>query len=230
MRSYLVYVCPSHETMKHHYIYYSYEEFGRGYIGSRSCDCAPEGDSGYFGSYRDKSFKPTNKVILATYSTREEALSEEIILHKAYDVGRNPQFANRAKATSTGFCVEGLTHSEGTKQKIREANLGKNHTEGTRQRLSEINSGSNHPRFGKTNSDEHKQKIRESNTGKKHSEEHKQKIGEANTNPTEETRQKIREARIGTRRWVNSHGETRQQPESPGPEWQRGTKWRGASK
>lgn len=47
----------------HHYVYYSFEEWGRGYIGVRSCECLPEEDTLYFGSYKDKSFNPSNKVI-----------------------------------------------------------------------------------------------------------------------------------------------------------------------
>ena len=87
----------------HHYVYYSYEDYGRGYLGSRSCKCEPEKDTRYFGSFTDKSFKPTQKIILATYETREEALRAEISLHEFYQVHKNPHFANRAKQTSVGF-------------------------------------------------------------------------------------------------------------------------------
>ena len=33
---------------EYHYVYYSYEEYGRGYIGSRTCRCLPEEDINYF--------------------------------------------------------------------------------------------------------------------------------------------------------------------------------------
>ena len=36
-----------------HYTYYSFEQWGRGYIGRRSCKCSPEEDN-YFGSYRER--------------------------------------------------------------------------------------------------------------------------------------------------------------------------------
>ena len=89
---------------EYHYTYYSYEEWGMGYFGSRSCECLPEEDIKYFGSYRDKTFKPTQKVILKSdYATREEAYADEIILHNFYKVDENPHFANRAKQTSTKF-------------------------------------------------------------------------------------------------------------------------------
>ena len=93
------------ETPKeYYYTYYSYEEYGRGYFGSRGCGCLPEEDVRYLGSFTDKTFKPTQKIILKDdYATREEAYADEIILHDYYDVGNNPHFANRAKATSTKF-------------------------------------------------------------------------------------------------------------------------------
>jgi hypothetical protein len=95
------------ETPKeYYYTYYSYEEWGRGYFGSRGCKCLPEEDVKYFGSYTDKTFKPTHKIILKSdYATREEAYADEIILHDYYDVANNPHFANQAKASSTKFYV-----------------------------------------------------------------------------------------------------------------------------
>jgi hypothetical protein len=83
---------------KYHYTYYSYEEFGRGYIGKRSCKCSPEEDVKYFGSYTDKTFKPTQKIILETYNTAEDLAKAEEILHAFYDVAPNPHFANKHNA------------------------------------------------------------------------------------------------------------------------------------
>jgi hypothetical protein len=87
----------------YHYTYYSYEEFGRGYIGKRSCDCKPEEDVKYFGSYKDKTFKPTQKIILETYDTPTEAIVAEIKLQHFFKVVPNPHFANQAYQTSTKF-------------------------------------------------------------------------------------------------------------------------------
>ena len=107
----------------YHYTYYSYEEFGRGYIGKRSCKCSPEEDVKYFGSYKDKTFKPTQKIILETYDTREEALSAEIKLHEFYDVAKNSHFANQAKQTSEKFSYV-MTSEEARENAIkREANM-----------------------------------------------------------------------------------------------------------
>jgi hypothetical protein len=89
--------------MKHFYVYYSYEEYGRGYIGKRECKCLPQEDVNYFGSFHDKTFSPTQKIILETFENVEEALEAECALHDFYEVDKNPHFANRAKQTSTKF-------------------------------------------------------------------------------------------------------------------------------
>jgi general stress protein YciG len=93
------------ETPKeYHYTYYSYEEWGRGYFGSRTCRCLPEEDVKYFGSFTDKIFKPTQKIILKDdYSTRAEADADEVLLHDYFEVDINPHFANRARQTSSKF-------------------------------------------------------------------------------------------------------------------------------
>jgi hypothetical protein len=95
------------ETPKeYYYTYYSYEEWGRGYIGSRGCKCLPEEDIKYLGSYVDKTFKPTQKIILKSdYATREEAYADEIILQEYYKVVENPHFTNQSYQTSTKFCL-----------------------------------------------------------------------------------------------------------------------------
>ena len=212
---------------ENHYVYRSYEPLGRSYIGSRTCKCPIEDDS-YMGSYTDKTFSPTQKEILAICETRKEALRTEMFFHEMYDVARSPMFANRAKQTGTGFTTQGTTPSEETRQKLSEAKsgennpmFGKNHAEETRQKISEAKIGENNPQFGKTGEDS-------SRFGKTHTEEAKQKIGKASKGriPSEETRQKIREKSLGSLWYVNSTGETCFCQNSPGPEWQRGRKWR----
>ena len=97
---------------KHHYVYKSFEEGGKEYIGIRSCDCLPEEDTKYFGSFKDKSFTPAEKTILFVCETRKEVAEIEIELHDFFDVAVNPQFANKAKATSTKFDVTGVPHTK----------------------------------------------------------------------------------------------------------------------
>jgi hypothetical protein len=128
---------------KHHYVYHSYEEWGREYIGVRSSDCLPEEDTKYFGTFSDKTFKPTGKVILFVCETRQEASEIEIKLHDFFDVAVNPQFANKAKATSTKFDTTGLPNTEEAKKKISESLSGeKNPMFGM--------SGEKHPNYGRT--------------------------------------------------------------------------------
>ena len=87
------------------YVYYSYEEFGRGYIGSRAR--SPVGDDNYLGSFKDKTFNPTQKIILAEFETMAEAMEIEGRLQRFFDVVPNPHFANKAEVTSTGFTRAG---------------------------------------------------------------------------------------------------------------------------
>ena len=132
--------------MKHFYVYYSYEEYGRGYIGKRECKCLPEEDISYFGSFHDKTFRPTQKIILETFDTVEEALEAECSLHNFYEIDKNPHFANRAKQTSTGFYY----NRKGQKYpKI----LGDNHPskrEELRKNLSVKRKGNKNPMYGMT--------------------------------------------------------------------------------
>ena len=105
--------------MTNHYVYNSYEPMGRGYIGSRSCECPIEEDT-YMGSYTDLSHFPTQKEILAICNSNEEKLRTEMFFHDFYDVVKNPKFANRAKLTSVGFSVQGTNwwHNPTTGERI----------------------------------------------------------------------------------------------------------------
>ena len=174
--------------MKYFYIYYSYEPWGLGYIGKRECCCLPEEDVDYFGSFRDKNFKPTEKIILETFNTVEEALKAECILHDFYEVDKNPYFANKAKQTSEKFYCSLKGESNPAKrpevrEKIRQGKIGKNNpakrpevreklsaarkkritTDETRQKMSESHKGRPSPKgmLGKKHSEEQKQKMRE---------------------------------------------------------------------
>lgn len=166
----------------YHYVYYSYEPWGRGYIGVRSSNCKPEDDFKYLGSFRDKTFNPSEKIILDIFETRKEANKAEIFLHSFYKVHINPHFANRAKHTSSGFCVAGIPKSDEHKKKIGLANSkvlrgkssafkGKTHSTESRKKISES-------KRGKNLSEEHKEKLRKAATGFKHSEESKRKMSE----------------------------------------------------
>lgn len=153
----------------YHYTYLSKDlTDGRMYIGSRSCKCKPDEDVGYFGSFKDKSFKPTNKIILKVFNTRKEAFKHEIYLHFVLDVANNFLFANRARVTTTGFNWCGQKHTPETIQRIRETTK-KNFTEEKKAKLIEANKN-------KKLTKEHIEKLRQSNLGTKRSPETCEKI------------------------------------------------------
>jgi len=117
------------------------------YIGVHSHDTHPDEDS-YFGSsrYVDEALLETPmelwvKTIINTFDTREEAMLDEIELHDLYDVAANPDFYNKAKATSTGFTTSGTTLSEATRAKMSAANKGRTPSEATRAKMSAAGKG-----------------------------------------------------------------------------------------
>jgi 5-methylcytosine-specific restriction endonuclease McrA len=174
---------------KYFYVYYSYEEYGRGYIGKRECKCLPEEDIKYFGSFTDKTFKPTQKIILETFDSVEKSLTAECALHNFYEVHKNPHFANRAKQTSRKFYY--ITPREkmlgennpAKRPEVKAKMAGENNpakrpevrkkisdsakkrvlSEETRRKISLSNMGKKSPKgmLGKKLTEEQKQKVRE---------------------------------------------------------------------
>lgn len=235
---------------KNHYVYYSYEEWGHGYIGVRSTKLDPWKDP-YMGSFKDRSFKPTRKEIIAIFRSRKEALEAEIILHDFYKVHLNSHFANKAKQTSTGFSQEGIKGrkwwNNGKQRKLCEQCPGPEYERGNllpgqkgsfygktlsikaRQKLSEYAKnriGKKSPMYGKTHSKDARRKI---------SEFRKTCIGEKNhmfgkrgeNSPifgitrNEETRKKISEYAKKCRWWTDGVS-LKRCPDQPGPEWKPG--------
>ena len=138
------------------YVYYSYEQHGRGYIGARNRNAV---DDAYFGTFSDDTFNPTEKVVIAEFETFEEALAAEVELHNFFEVDVNPHFANRARQTSSGFQFNptGRVHAEETKAKISATQKGK-------------------PRGGNTHSADANRRRSEALKGRPKSKEHRAKI------------------------------------------------------
>ena len=204
----------SSRNKMNHYVYYSYEEWGRGYIGRRSCPCSPQEDL-YFGSFRDKNFQPTYKEILGEFDSVEEAIEAEILLHNFFSVRENEHFANLAHQTSTGFsggasgkrwwnngeiqvlreeCPDGfvagrIPESEETRKKKSESHRGLTDSDATRRKKGK-------GRKGKRHTEEAKKKISEAKSGTKHTKETKQKMSEIHSGraKTPEHRKRISEA------------------------------------
>lgn len=219
---------------KYFYVYYSYEEFGRGYIGKRECKCLPEEDVKYFGTYRDKTFKPTQKIILEVFSSREEVMEAEIKLHNFYEVHKNLHFANKSKATSTGFyvCMEGennpMTRMKGEKSPFYGKKLSKEHRDKLKQSHKNRVVSEEHKKnigkskignknmLGKKHTGETKKLMSEKAKGRVMSEETKKKLSEIKkgTIVSEETKEKLKEKRRGrkpalgtkhTEEWKKEH-------------------------
>jgi len=197
----------------YYYVYYSYEEWGRGYIGRRGCDCLPEEDARYFGSFTDKTFKPTQKIILQVFKTLDEALEAEVLLHSFFEVDINPHFANRAKQTSTSFffSLSGQKLTREWKENIGKAHRGRILSEEHRKKLKKSHLGKpgmvgeNHPMYGRSHSEETKEKMRISRVGKKPCLGHKH---------SEETKQKLSKNSKG-RKWYNNGKQQTLRMEAP---------------
>jgi hypothetical protein len=183
---------------EYHYVYYSYEEWGRGYIGSRTCKSLPEEDIKYFGSYRDKTFKPTQKIILKNdYLTRKEAYADEIILQQYYKVVENPHFTNRSYQTSTSFSVYGLRQSEEHKRKISQARKGKSHMKGMGGMSGKSHSEETKRKMrGRSHSEEAKKKISKATKGRKLTEDHKKKISNSTKGKSKSITEKSKQSVI----------------------------------
>lgn len=92
-----------------HYTYEIKFENNMKYIGVRSCKCPIEQDS-YLGSSKiipAELYATCTKTILGVFTTRAEAIQNEIDLHNKYDVCTNPEYYNQAKQTHTKFDQQG---------------------------------------------------------------------------------------------------------------------------
>ena len=109
----------------------------------------------------------------------------------------------------------GKPRTEETRRKISDAHKGKIVSEETRRKISDA-------RKGKVASEETRKKLSRVRKGEKRSEESKRRISESlkgDKNPC-----------FGKKFWVNINGEILLRVESPGPEWQRGRKWKEPGK
>lgn len=94
------------------------------YYGTRSAKCAPLKDLGikYFSSSSNLKFMDAQKAtpelfkykVIREFSTREDAIKFEILLHTKFNVGINPMFYNKVCQTATKFDVTGCSFNLGT--------------------------------------------------------------------------------------------------------------------
>ena len=112
-----------------HTVYNSFESApgGRDYIGKHSTE-DPYDD--YLGSFKDKSFKPDDKIVFAYSKTKEGAVWLEVMFQRVFGVVEDPQFANKSYQTSdkfvTGFAGEDHPLYGTSRPDVRERNLTNN--------------------------------------------------------------------------------------------------------
>lgn len=87
---------------------------------------------------------------------------------------------------------------------------GKHHSEEVKRKLSDAKKGELNPNYGKVYSEEERKYLSELLSGehapmygKHHTDETRKKISQSNTNPSKETRQKMRDAKIGVYNGAN---------------------------
>ena len=204
-----------------YYTYYSYEPWGRGYIGAKPSGCPgnPMEDN-YYGTFSDKTFRPTEKIILGEYQSPEECIEAEVSLHSFFNVDINPHFANRAKQTSTKFFFDstGKTN-KGSSEKRTKENIENNPMKNPEvvqkmldSRKKEDNTWyENYVKSRRTPESREKSRVA------------------AKIQWTEEAKSEFSEQRkgdgnpcFGKKWWVNKSGETLYQENSPGDGWKNG--------
>ena len=167
------------------------------YIGVRSCKVNPEEDK-YLGSSKviKRNKIAVDKHILATWNTRQEAVSHEILLHDCFNVSTNKEFFNQSKQTALGFDTTGmLSPMKGKKhtleaiEKMRESKL--NQSSETKQKISNTLKGHLAWNKGVSPTDDAKYKMSQAKLGKICSIEHRLNISKAKRNISEETRNKL---------------------------------------
>ena len=167
------------------------------YIGVRFCKVNPEEDK-YLGSSRviKQNKIAVDKHILATWDTRQEAVSHEILLHDCFNVSTNKEFFNQSKQTALGFDTTGmLSPMKGKKhtleaiEKMRESKL--NQSDETKQKISNTLKGHVAWNKGVSPTDDAKYKMSQAKLGKIYSIEHRLNISKAKSNISEETRNKL---------------------------------------
>ena len=108
------------------------------YIGKRQSIVKPVDDIGikYFSSSKDSEFMEDQHEnprhykyeVIKTFSSAKEQAEYEILLLEKYDVGKNPMFYNKAKATSAKFDRTGLKRTAKSKDEQSKRMTGKKYS------------------------------------------------------------------------------------------------------
>jgi hypothetical protein len=108
--------------------------------------------------------------ILKECQSEEELKFWGIYYSQLWNIVEDPQWANLTEETgSGGKTVENFKHSEETKERIRQARLGKKLSQESKKKISDLRAGVS---WGK-HSEETKEKIQKAQKGKRLTDEHK---------------------------------------------------------
>lgn len=109
-----------YKQMMYYYVYAIFFPNGNFYIGSRQCNCKPDEDKKYTGSYKDKSNYDGKKVILKTFSNENEMTFYETNLiekFKSYsnciNVNSSPRVCNNIDLNNEVFKTTDLMNTYG---------------------------------------------------------------------------------------------------------------------
>ena len=201
-----------------HTVYCSFESKpnGRNYLGKHS---SPNPYDPYLGSYRDGSFCPDGKIVLAYANSAEGAIWLEMMFQRVFNVVEDFSFANRSFQTSTGFDTTGVSTPKSPEH---------------RKKIGEAISGNKHPRYGKPGTrlgiktpQEVRDKISQTLSGKKRSKEscEKQSRTISGSNNPLYGKKGEEHPSYGLRWWFNPlTKEAKKFKSSPGPGWRPGRK------
>lgn len=154
-------------------------------------------------SYDTFFYRKLRKMLLFGINPDIKIVKDQLKEEEAFDlemsdikrIGRRDQGKGPlTNLTDGGEGASGHKHTEETKRKVSEANLGKVISKETRQRLREAN-------LGKKHTEESKLRMSNSHLGKTLSETHRRKIGKAHKDKvtSEETRQKMSQSQPSRR-------------------------------
>jgi len=107
-----------YNKIKNYYVYVTFFDDGYFYIGSRICECKPEEDVSYFGSYKNKNYFNPNKVIIKEFFDESEMIFcenslIEKYLNNVYCINQNKVPRALSNHTSNNnVLIEGLIYTK----------------------------------------------------------------------------------------------------------------------
>jgi len=195
----------------YHILYLSFEEgpTGRSYVGAHSTDDLYDG---YLGSFTDKTFNPSGRIIIEYHKSRVSLLRAEETLQKVLDVVKDPHYANQSIQHGSGFTYGflGKSHSKEFIENLAKRNQEREWSPESRNKLAQTQREV-YEKLAENEKQKRAQRTSDQFKDRPKSSEHKQKISEAQVGEknhrfgkkdSEETRKK-KSIQSKGRKWVN---------------------------